>query len=534
MIDEKIIENLSESSGVYIFRDKENKVIYVGKAKNIKERVKSYIKADKKDAKTEHLVENIVNIDTILTGNEKEAFLLENNLIKEHKPRYNINLKDDKTYISLKLTVQEPFPALYATRKIEDDGAMYFGPYPGIGDIKDVLKTVQTIYPVRRCKNTVFKKRKRACILFQMGRCPAPCEGKIGEKEYSLIISELIDFLSGRNKRLLHNLTKQIEKAATEWRFEDAKFLKERYQAVERLIEKQNVHEHLGKNRDVWGFLAEEGMLRAAVLSFRRGILISKKTFHQPYISYLIDDAISSLLFQFYSSRPIPEEIILSHEIQDMDLIENFLKEKKNAIVKIKSRKDQGTGQIIDLAIENLYEDKERLPLERSFKNILHLKKEPIRIEAYDISHTYGKNPTGAMVVFESFKPKKDGYRVFHIKGSSSMDDISSMMEVISRRLRDKKITPLPDLMIIDGGKAQLSSAYKVLKEMGMDIDIISIAKGEKKRAMKDLIYIPLRKNPILIPSSSPVFKTIVKIRDESHRFAIASHKRWKKRDDLN
>ncbi len=413
---------------------------------------------------------------------------------------------------------------------------MYFGPYPGVGDIKDILKTVQSIYPVRRCKNTVFRKRKRACILFQMGRCPAPCEGKIEEKEYALIISELIDFLSGRNKKLLHNLSRQIEKAATEWRFEDAKALKERYQAVEKLIEKQNVHEHLGKNRDVWGFLAEEGMLRAVVLSFRRGILISKKTFNQPYISDLMDDAISSILFQFYITRHAPEEIVLSHEIEDMNLIENFLKENKNAIIKIKSRKDQGTSQIIALAIENLYEDKERLPLERSFKNILHLKKEPVRIEAYDISHTYGKNPTGVMVVFESFKPKKDGYRVFHIKNLSSMDDTSSMMEIISRRLKDQKITPLPDLMIIDGGKAQLSSALKVLREQNMDIDIdiISIAKGEKRRAMKDLIYIPLRKNPILMPSSSPVFKTIVKIRDESHRFAIASHKKWKKRDDLN
>ncbi|HOJ71718.1 MAG TPA: excinuclease ABC subunit UvrC [Syntrophorhabdaceae bacterium] len=534
MIDERIIENLSDSSGVYIFKDKENRIVYIGKAKNIRERVKSYIKAGKKDVKTEHLAENIAQIETILTGNEKEAFLLENNLIKEHKPRYNINLKDDKTYISLKLTVQETFPALFTTRKIQEDGAMYFGPYPDIGDIKEVMKIIQTFYPVRRCKNTVFKKRKRACILFQMGKCPAPCEGRIEEEKYREIISELVDFLSGRNRKILDNLTKQIERAASEWRFEDAKALRDRYETIKRLTEKQNVHEHLGKDRDVWGFLCEEGRLKAVVLSFRRGVLISKKTFKEPYVSDLMDDAISSLLFQFYNTRPVPDEIILSQDIEDMGILENFLRDKKNAITRIKGQKDAASRPLVALAIQNLYEEKEQTPLDRAFKRMLHLRKEPLRIEAYDISHTHGKNPTGVMVVFESFKPKKDGYRVFHIRGPSTMDDTSSIMEVISRRLKDPDIMPLPDLFIIDGGKAQLSSALKVLKEMGKDIDIISIAKGEKRHAMKDLIYIPMRKNPVLMPPSSPVFKTIVKIRDEAHRFAISSHRRWKKRDDIS
>ncbi|MCX8109746.1 MAG: excinuclease ABC subunit UvrC [Syntrophorhabdaceae bacterium] len=534
ILDEKTIENLSDSPGVYIFRDKANRIVYIGKAKNIKERVKSYIKIGKKDLKTEHLAENIAHIETILTRNEKEAFILENNLIKEHKPRYNINLKDDKTYISLKLTIQEPFPALYATRKIQDDGAMYFGPYPGIGDIKDVMKTIQTLYPVRRCKNTVFKKRKRACILFQMGKCPAPCEGKIKEEKYRDIISELVDFLSGSNRRLLDNLTKQIEKAASEWRFEDAKVLRDRYETIKRLTEKQSVHEHLGKNRDVWGFLGEDGRLKAVVLNFRRGVLISKKTFHEPYVSDLMDDAISSLLFQYYNTRPVPEEIILSQDIEDMDMLENLLRERKNVLIHIKTQKDAASRPLVALAIENLYEEKEHIPLDRAFKSVLHLKKEPLRIEAYDISHTHGKNPTGVMVVFESFKAKKDGYRVFHIRSASTMDDTSSIMEVLSRRFKDPEIRPLPDLLIIDGGKAQLSSAFKVVKDMGVDIDMISIAKGEKRHAMKDLIYIPKRKNPVLMPPSSPVFKTIVKIRDEAHRFAISSHKRWKKRDDLN
>lgn len=529
-LDEDTIESLPDSSGVYIFKNRQNRVIYIGKAKNIKERVRSYLRDGYRDPKTQRLVNIISHVDTILTNNEKEAFILENNLIKEYKPKYNINLKDDKTFVSLKITVNEQYPGLYVTRKIDDNGSMYFGPYPNIGDIKDILKVIHGFYPIRRCKNTVFRRRKRPCILYQMGRCTAPCEQKIDEKTYRNIVSELIDFLQGKDKKILDNLEREIDRAAREWRFEDAKILKEKFEAIKKLTEKQHVHEHMGKNRDVWGFLEKDGILKAVVLIFRRGILISKKTFNNPYVEPSVDSAISSLLFQFYEHRDIPHEIILSQDIEDREYLEDYLKESIGRNIRLKYPGSGKVDSFITLAIENLYE-KEQDALDVAFKKTLNMKKIPMRIEAYDISHLYGKNPTGVMVVFESFKPKKEDYRVFHIRAATPMDDTSSLMEVLSRRLRDEKIKPLPELIIIDGGKAQLSSALRVLNEMNLEIDAIGIAKGTRRNGMKDVIYMPKRKNPLLLPSSSPVLKTIVMIRDEAHRFAISSHKRWKRKE---
>ncbi len=525
-----MIESLPDSSGVYIFKDGQNRVIYIGKAKSIKERVKSYLRDGQKDSKTKRLVEKIIHIETILTKNEKEAFLLENNLIKEHKPRYNIDLKDDKSYLSLKVTIHEPYPGLYVTRKIEDDGSMYFGPYPNIGDIKDILKVIHTFYPVRRCKNTVFKKRKRACILFQMNRCLAPCEKNVNENSYREIVLELVDFLSGKDKKILDNLEKEIEKAAREWRFEDARILKERFEAIKKLTEKQHVHEHLGKNRDVWGFLEMSGELKAVVLIFRRGVLISKKTYKKSYAPSSIDSAISSIIFQFYENHTVPEEIIISQDIEDRNYLEDFLKENRNIKTKIKCPGSGNVDSFIALAVENLYEKGED-GLDVTFKKVLNLKRSPVRIEAYDISHIHGKHPTGVMVVFENFKPKKEGYRVFHIRDATPMDDTSSIMEVLSRRLKDENIKPMPELIIIDGGKAQLSSALRVLNEMNLHIDTIGIAKGLRRDGMKDLIYVPKRKNPLLLPSFSPVLKTLVMIRDEAHRFALLSQRKWKKKE---
>jgi len=325
-IDKSIINALPESSGVYIFRDKDGNIIYIGKAKNLKNRIKSYISESEKDPKTERLVNRIKRVETILTGNEKEAFLLENNLIKENTPKYNINLKDDKTYISLKLTINEIFPALYITRKIENDGALYFGPYPHARDVKDVLKLIQGLYPVRRCKNTVFKKRKRPCILSELNKCLAPCTDKSSENTYRAVAEELADFLSGKDEKLLKNLERRINEASKKWNFEEAKHLKERYFAIKGMTEKQHVHEHLGKNRDVWAFLEGEKGISIALLTFRRGVLLSKKLFKESLMKVGYDEAISSFLFQYYSSRPIPDEVIISEEIEDAPFLEKYRK----------------------------------------------------------------------------------------------------------------------------------------------------------------------------------------------------------------
>jgi excinuclease ABC subunit C len=531
-MDETTINNLPESSGVYIFRDKDRNIIYIGKAKNIKDRVRSYFRESEKDPKTARLVGNIENIEIMLTGSEKEAFLLENNLIKENSPKYNISLKDDKTYVSLKLTVKDKFPALYTTRDIKDDGALYFGPYPHAKDVKEVMKLVRTIYPVRRCKDTVFRKRKRACMFFELGKCLGPCAGHVDEERYGNFVDELIDLLSGRDEKLLKKLQGKIEETSRGWKFEEAKQLKEKYFAIKGMLEKQRVHEHLGKNRDVWAFLEGGQGVKIVLLIFRKGVLISKKLFKESLMKVAYEEAISSFLFRYYNARPIPEEIILSEDIEDIPFLEKYLKERKKGVISIYGPKTRASKEVIDLAVENLHEP-EQLGLKETFKKALHLRKEPERIEVYDISHLYGANPTGVMVVFEAFKMKKSGYRVFHIKTAPSMDDVAAMSEVLNRRLADEKLGPLPDLFVIDGGKGQLSAAVKALKEQTVDRDVISIAKGERRKGMEDLIYIPNRKNPLILHKSSSVFKEMVKMRDEAHRFAVTSHRKWKRKADL-
>jgi excinuclease ABC subunit C len=298
------------------------------------------------------------------------------------------------------------------------------------------------------------------------------------------------------------------------------------------MAEKQNVHEHFGKNRDVWAFATGEDGLRSVLLCFRKGVLIAKRKFRNMTTAMPLGEAISSFIFQYYGTRAIPDEIILSEELEDLPILERHFRESKKKPVKIYGPQTKPGKDTVGLAIENLHEP-EPVILDEAFKHALHMKKQPVRIEAYDISHTHGKNPSGVMVVFEGFKPAKNGYRVFHIRGEATMDDVAMMGEVLKRRMTDEKIVPLPDLVIIDGGKGHLSAAVKVLRNLNIDLDAISIAKDQRRKLMEDIIYLPMRKNPLPLPMASPVRKEIVKMRDEAHRFAITSHKRWKRKDDL-
>jgi excinuclease ABC subunit C len=531
VIADETLANLPESPGVYLFRDKSNQTIYVGKAKNIRDRVGSYFDDSTKEGRLARLLSRIESVSFVLTGNEKEAFLLENNLIKEHQPKYNVVLKDDKTYISLRLSVKEKFPALSATRNIRDDGALYFGPHPHARDVRDFLKIVQSLYPVRRCKDAVFKGRSRPCILYDIRKCLAPCVGYTDEASYRAVVEELTDFLSGKDEKLLKGLEEQIDTAAKAWDFEGAREKRERYHVLKRLVEKQHVHEHLGKNRDVWAVLREERRLRIVLLSFRRGVLISKRTFHEPF-SLNPDEAFSSFVFQYYGSRQIPDEIIISEALEDLPLLEMHLRERRHGL-RILGPESRGAGDMIRLAVENLHEV-EPIEIDEAFRRTLHLRKAPKRIEVYDNSHTGGTNPSGIMVVFEDFKPRKDAYRVFHVREAQPGDDVAMMSEVLTRRMKDEKIRPLPDLVILDGGKGQLSAAINVFKALAVSPDLLGIAKGLGRKRMEDVLYLPFRKNPLLLPKSSPVFKEIVRMRDEAHRFAIGSHRRWKRREDLS
>ncbi len=532
MISELIIEGLPESPGVYLFKDSTGEIIYIGKAKIIRDRVRSYFRSDVKNLKTRILVENIHEIELILTANEKEAFLLENNLIKQHTPKYNIILKDDKSYVSLKLTVQDTYPALFATRRIVDDGSIYFGPYPHGRDVRDILKLMERLYPIRKCKETIFRKRKRACMLYELGKCPGPCVMPVDAGEYARTIDEVRDFLSGKDEKVLRDIENRIAKRVASWDFEGAQVLKERYQAIKAMTEKQQVHVHFGKNRDVWAFSEGNQTVSLVILTFRRGVLLSRRLYKERFYGNNAGETIMTFLFQYYASRPIPDEIILSEEMEDSDILEKHLSETKRSVVRIMGPTHRGVKDMVRLAVENLHET-EVLPLGDAFRDALRLRAAPERIEIYDISHISGQNPTGAMTVFTNFKAAKDQYRVFHIRGEDTMDDVAMLAEVLTRRVNNPALGPLPDLFIIDGGKGQLAASYRVLKANQVDRDIISIAKGEGRKRMDDLVYVPARKNPLVLPRASAVFKEIVKMRDEAHRFAVASHRRWRKKENL-
>jgi excinuclease ABC subunit C len=532
VIGEPILDGLPESPGIYFFKDGAGEIIYVGKAKNIRDRVRSYFRSDVKDAKTKVLVESVQLIDFILTANEKEAFLLENNIIKQHSPKYNIVLKDDKSYLSLKLTIRDDYPGLFATRKIVDDGSIYFGPYPHGREVRDILKLLQQLYPIRKCKESVFRKRKRTCILFEIGKCLGPCVMPVDAAEYAKTIDQVRDFLSGRNEKVLRGIESDIARKIASWDFEAAQALKERYTAIKAMMEKQHVHEHFGKNRDVWAFSERAKVISIVVLTVRGGALLSRRLYKESFYGENAGETLMTFLFQYYSARPVPDEIIISEDLEGTEILEKHLTETKKGPVKILGPGHRGARDMVRLAIENLHET-ETLPLDQAFRDALRLKNPPQRIEIYDISHIGGKNPTGAMTVFTNFKPAKDQYRVFHIRGEETLDDIAMITEVLTRRVNNTELGPLPDLYIIDGGKGQLAAAHKVLRSRNIEADIISIAKGEGRRRMEDVIYIPTRKNHLALPRVSAVFKEIVRMRDEAHRFALSSHRQWRKKENL-
>lgn len=370
-------------------------------------------------------------------------------------------------------------------------------------------------------------------MLFELKKCPGPCVMPVDETEYAKTINQVRDFLSGRDEKVLKTIEADIADRIASWDFESAQVLKERYLAIKAMTEKQHVHEHFGKNRDIWAFSDRAKIVSIVVLTVRGGVLLSRRLYKESFYAGNAGETLMTFLFQYYTARPIPDEIILSEELtEDRDIMEKYLTETKKGPVKILGPGHRGVGDMVRLAIENLHEP-ETLPLDQAFKEALRLKISPQRVEIYDISHISGKNPTGAMVVFKGFKPARDQYRVFHVRGKETLDDVAMITEVLTRRVNNVELGPLPDLYIIDGGKGQLSAAHKVLRSHDINTDIISIAKGEGRKRMEDVIYIPARKNHLALPKASAVFKEIVKMRDEAHRFAVSSHRRWRKKENL-
>jgi len=540
------------SPGIYIMKDAQGKIIYVGKANDLKGRISSYFTGKDTRPATPFLMARVHDIEFITTTTEKEALILENNLIKRHRPRYNVNLRDDKTYYHLSLDPMEKFPRLQLVRKRVNNAALYFGPYPSGLAAKETLRFVQQIFPLRTCRNRDFKLRPRPCLEYQIGRCLAPCKGLIDEEAYGKLVQNSVSFLQGRRRELITEIKAQMEEAAQDLNFEEAARLRDRVTALEHALEKQNVDWGGEKDQDVVGLYEHDNKYQICILFVRGGKLLGSKSFTPVKMKMDQAEIISSCLTQYYDGGAnIPDEIIIPCHLPDEEVVIEWLtdKKEKKVVLTIPSR---GTkNALLDMAIANarsIWESGQKKEEQKTagmkiLQEKLSLMKLPQRIECYDISNISGKHAVGSLVVFQDGEPDKSGYRRFRIKTVSESDDYAMMYEVLARRFARGE--NLPDLVVVDGGKGQLNVALSVLKDLKIKIDVIGLAKeeraifpgkgGGRKKTGKseDRVYLPRRKDAIYLSAWPPALRMLQQVRDEAHRFALSYYHQIKQKNDL-
>lgn len=549
---EQKIENLPNRPGVYLFKDQKGTVLYVGKAGNIKHRVSSYFQgAGEKDTKRLALQKKVADIETIVTETEKEALLLEDHLIKEHHPRYNIKLRDDKRYPCLRLNIEEDFPTLSIVRRIKKDRSIYFGPYPSATSLKETLKLIRHLFPIRTCRDVQFSNRKRPCINYEMERCLGPCCEKISPAQYGEIIQQVRMFLEGRNKDLLERLKKRMEEEAELLHFEKAAKIRDQIEHIQKVIEKQVIVSRDFGDRDVIGFYRQDGRAAIYSLFIRAGKLLGGKGFHLSSINLPDEEILSSFLRQYYrEGRFIPEQILIPKPISERSLTERWLTELKGRKVHLLIPQRGDKKRLLGMASENAEKflhrqvdlEKEKGELLSNLKESLHLLRVPRRIEAFDISNLQGGYAVGSMVTFEDGKPDKNRYRHFKIKTVEGIDDYGMMYEVLFRRYQKAlEEKDLPDLVLLDGGRGHLHVAKEVFKELGVkDVDLLSLAKERRVERGRfrieksgEKIFHPQYKEPFVIGKQSPLLLFLDQIRNEAHRFAITYHMRVRKKGTI-
>jgi len=550
---DQIIARLPTNSGVYLFKDKKGTILYVGKAGNIRHRVSSYFqKAGGKDVKTLAMLEKVSEIDTIVTDTEKEAFILENNLIKEHRPRYNVKLKDDKNYPCLRLTLEEEFPTLCIVRRIKKDRSLYFGPYPSATSLRETLKLIRRLFPIRTCLDTKFTSRLRPCINYEMGRCLGPCCDKTDPAQYREVVNEVRMFLEGKNRDLVERLEKRMEGESERLNFEAAAKIRDQIHHIETVIEKQKIVSSDFVDQDVIGFHRQDHTVIVHPLFIRAGKLLGGKGFAFPSSGLPDEEILSSFLHQYYrEGKFIPEQILLPKGVPEQNLIEDRFADLKGKKVQILVPVRGGRKHLLQMASENaekyLHSEAE---LERDQKKILetlrerlHLRKIPRRIEAFDISNLQGGHAVGSMVFFENGRPNKEGYRHFKIRTVEGADDYGMMYEVLLRRYKKAvEEDNLPDLVLLDGGRGQLNVAQEVFKELQVkEIDLISLAKerviagtrAARYGKTEEKIFHPQYREPLQLGKQSPLLHFLDRIRDEAHRFAITYHKKIRSKETI-
>ncbi|CAG1021723.1 partial UvrABC system protein C, partial [Patescibacteria group bacterium] len=540
---ENKLKNLPYSPGVYLMKDAKHKVIYVGKAKNLKNRVRSYFQRNTDDRLyTEYLVRHISDIDFVLTETEKEALILENNLIKQFKPKFNINLRDDKTFICIKLEVNKKFPYPRVVRQIEDDGAMYFGPYASSRAVRRTLRYIHDIIPIRKCPDNVFKKRVKPCLYYQIQKCLGPCCSLVDEVTYQKLIDQVVLILKGKQEDLIDMLKQQMREESKAMRYEKAAKIRDCIRAIEETVEKQRIHSLAFVDRDVFGYYVVGNEVYITVMFIRAGNMEDVASYHFPTNHNTIEEIFRSFLNQFYSqTRFIPAELIIPVESVDAKLLEEWLTEKKGKKVEIIHPQRGDKARLIEMAqrnAENVYrmsrnhEDDFTRTL-KALKETLSLRQTPERIECFDISNIFGKQAVGSMVTFTQGKPDKSGYKRFRIKTVGQIDDYAMMHEVLTRRYkRAVEEGDLPNLIMVDGGKGQLGIALKVFEELAIgNVDLIALAKGRKENngageKSGEQIFVPSMPDAVMLAPSSPELLFLDKVRDEAHRFAISYHRK--------
>ncbi|MDP8236114.1 MAG: excinuclease ABC subunit UvrC [Candidatus Erginobacter occultus] len=543
MLDKAAIKDFPALPGVYLMRDDAGHVLYVGKADNLRSRVANYFRpAGDNRPQIPRLMARVAAIDCQVTDTGKEALILENNLIKKYRPRYNIYFRDDKTYSSIRIDLQSPFPRPVLVRRVKNDGALYFGPYVAGRSLKSTLRFLQKIFPYRICSDNVFGCRSRPCLYYQIGRCPAPCTGKISPGEYREIIDHLVLFLKGREGELLRSLRRRLKTEAEELRYEAAARTRDRIRAIEETLEKQKINRVDPRDRDVIVLESRSGLSVFQVLSIRGGRMLDGRAFFFDRLFPDPPEALESFLAQYYGdAHPPPDEIVLPLLPASSRALGELLRERKNGPVTLTVPRRGMKLEWIRLARKNAavaLKNKLTAPdageVLARLEEKLRLRRRPEIIEVFDISNLGGREAVGAMAVFRGGEKSPSDYRRYRIRTKESPDDYAMLAEVLARRLgRAVRTGVYPDLIVVDGGKGQLNAALRVREELGTDYpDLAALAKAKRSpsgRVVGDRVFIPGRKNPVPLRPGSPELLLLARIRDEAHRFAVAYHRKLRR-----
>ncbi len=528
-------------------------VLYVGKAKQLRNRLRSYFSVGG-DGRLQIplLMEKVTRIEVIITDTEKEALLLENTLIKKYRPHYNIELRDDKTYVSVRIDLDDPFPMMQVVRQVKNDGAHYYGPYSSAAAIRETLKEIYRIFPLRHSSMERCRKRGRPCLFHQIGQCSAPCHGKITQSDYRKLVDGVIQLLEGRESEVILRLQQRMEQAAEDMRFEEAARLRDQISSIKRSIEKQKVTDYGGGNQDVIGLHQDGGEVEVTLLFVRQGRLIGRRTYP---VEWKLDlpELLSGFLQEYYSREVIlPDQLLLPFALEGADLLGEWLSEKRGKKVRLIAPQRGEKKRLCQMAQRNACESyrqrgqrkQAREELLRGLQVKLHLPCFPRRIECYDISNVQGNQSVGSMVVLINGEPANAEYRRFKIKTVTGADDYASLREVLDRRLaRGVEEKNLPDMILIDGGKGQLGVLSAALDEfhLAAEIGAVGIAKsrvmanlrGKVVERSEERFFLPGRKNPVSFRQGSASLFLLERLRDEAHRFAITYHRKLRSQASL-